>query len=81
MVLGHNIWSGGALVVVVTVVGWITLVKSLLFLFLPPELMELAIADGAAIILQLDFPDLNERLRVRVLRDVCHDLLRVHSEA
>lgn len=37
MVLAHNIWSGGALVVVVTLVGWITLVKSLFFLFLPPE--------------------------------------------
>ncbi|MGA7795761.1 MAG: hypothetical protein WCA19_22235 [Candidatus Acidiferrales bacterium] len=37
MVLAHNIWSGGALVVVVTVVGWMTLTKSLLFLFLPPE--------------------------------------------
>jgi hypothetical protein len=37
MVLAHNIWSGGALVVTVTVVGWITLTKSLLFLFLPPE--------------------------------------------
>src|ERR1700722_8974780 len=37
MVLAHNIWSGGALVVVVAVVGWITLTKSLLFLFLPPE--------------------------------------------
>ena len=38
MVLAHNIWSGGALAVVVTLVGWITLVKSLLFLFLPPEM-------------------------------------------
>jgi len=38
MVLAHNIWSGGALVVVVTVIGWITLLKSLLFLFLPPEM-------------------------------------------
>jgi hypothetical protein len=37
VVLAHNIWSGGALVVVVTLVGWITLTKSLLFLFLPPE--------------------------------------------
>jgi len=37
MVLAHNIWSGGALVVVVTLVGWITLIKSLFFLFLPPE--------------------------------------------
>ena len=37
IVLAHNIWSGGALVVVVTLVGWITLIKSLFFLFLPPE--------------------------------------------
>jgi len=38
MVLAHNIWAGGALTVIVTLVGWITLVKSLFFLFLPPEL-------------------------------------------
>jgi hypothetical protein len=38
MVLAHNVWSGGALVVVVTVVGWMTLTKSLFFLFLPPEM-------------------------------------------
>ena len=38
MVLAHNVWSGGALVVVVTLVGWITLIKSLFFLFLPPEM-------------------------------------------
>jgi hypothetical protein len=38
MVLAHNIWSGGTLAVVVTLVGWITLVKGLLFLFLPPEM-------------------------------------------
>jgi hypothetical protein len=29
---------GSALVVVVTLVGWITFIKSLLFLFLPPEM-------------------------------------------
>jgi hypothetical protein len=38
MVLAHNIWSGGTLVVVVTLVGWVALVKSLFFLFLPPEM-------------------------------------------
>jgi len=38
MVLAHNIWSGGAVVVVVTLVGWITLVKSLSLLFLPPDM-------------------------------------------
>lgn len=37
MVLGHNIWSGGAMPVVVTVLGWITLVKGLLLLFLSPD--------------------------------------------
>jgi hypothetical protein len=37
IVLAHNIWSGGALPVVVTLVGWISLIKSLIFLFLPPE--------------------------------------------
>lgn len=37
IVLAHNIWSGGALAVVVTVVGWLTLIKGLLFLVLPVE--------------------------------------------
>jgi hypothetical protein len=35
MVLAHNVWSGGTLPVVVTLVGWATLIKGLLFLFLP----------------------------------------------
>ncbi len=39
MVLAHNVWSGGALPVVVTLVGWITLIRSLLILFLPPEMV------------------------------------------
>ncbi|MGH9680538.1 MAG: hypothetical protein ACRD4Y_11370, partial [Candidatus Acidiferrales bacterium] len=38
LVLAHNIWSGSALTVMVTLVGWIILIKSLLLLFLPPEL-------------------------------------------
>jgi len=38
MVLGHNIWSKGALAVVVTLVGWLTLLKGLFFLLLPPEI-------------------------------------------
>jgi hypothetical protein len=36
MVLAHNIWSGGALAVVVTLVGWAALIKGVLFLFLSP---------------------------------------------
>jgi len=35
-ILSHNIWSGGALPVIVTLIGWLTLLKGLLFLFLPP---------------------------------------------
>lgn len=35
MVLGHNLWSGGALPVVVTLVGWLTLLKGLFLLILP----------------------------------------------
>jgi hypothetical protein len=35
MVLAHNVWSGGAPAVVVTLCGWAALIKGLLFLFLP----------------------------------------------
>ena len=35
LVLTHNIWSGGALTVLVTVIGWLTLAKGLMF-WLPP---------------------------------------------
>ena len=34
MVLSHNIWSGGVLPVVVTILGWLTLLKGLMFLLL-----------------------------------------------
>jgi hypothetical protein len=37
MVLGHNLWRGGALTVVVTIVGWIALLKGLALLFLPMQ--------------------------------------------
>jgi hypothetical protein len=36
MVLAHNVWSGAASAVIVTVVGWITMIKGLLLLFLSP---------------------------------------------
>lgn len=35
MVLAHNQWSGGAPTVVITALGWLMLVKSLLTLLLP----------------------------------------------
>lgn len=37
MVLSHNVWSGGAVTVIVTLVGWIALIKGALLLMLPPE--------------------------------------------
>jgi vacuolar-type H+-ATPase subunit I/STV1 len=37
MVLAHNVWSGSALAVIVTLVGWATLIKGLLFMILTPE--------------------------------------------
>ncbi|MGA8871980.1 MAG: hypothetical protein WB460_12620 [Candidatus Acidiferrales bacterium] len=37
IVLAHNVWSGGALAVVVTLVGWISLIKGLIFLLLSPK--------------------------------------------
>jgi vacuolar-type H+-ATPase subunit I/STV1 len=40
MVLGHNVWKGGALPVVVTLVGWLSLIKGLLILFLPARWVE-----------------------------------------
>ena len=39
LVVGHNVWSGGALPITVTIVGWVSLIKGLAFLFLPPGQM------------------------------------------
>ncbi len=35
-----NLWSGGALPILVTTVGWLTLIKGLAFLALPPTLAD-----------------------------------------
>ena len=37
MVLGHNVWTGGALPIVVTLFGWLSLGKGVLLLFLTPD--------------------------------------------
>ncbi len=37
IILCHNVWSGGVRPVIVTLVGWITLIKGLLLVFLTPE--------------------------------------------
>lgn len=36
MVVGHNVWSGGVLPVVVTLVGWLILAKGLVLLVIAP---------------------------------------------
>ena len=37
IIVGHNVWDGGALPVVVTLAGWLSFIKGLLFMALPPE--------------------------------------------
>jgi hypothetical protein len=37
MILGHNVWSGGTLPVVVTLIGWLALAKGALLFFVTPE--------------------------------------------
>ena len=37
MILAHNVWSGGALPAIVTAIGWLTLLKGLMFWILPPQ--------------------------------------------
>jgi len=36
MVLGHNVWTGGALPVVVTVIGWVLLIRGIVLVFISP---------------------------------------------
>ena len=37
IVLAHNVWSGGALPIIVTLFGWVSLIKGTLLLTLSPE--------------------------------------------
>jgi len=37
MILGHNIWSGGALPVVVTLIGWLMAIRGAVLLALSPS--------------------------------------------
>lgn len=37
IVLAHNIWFGGILPLLVTLIGWVMLIRGVLFLFLPPQ--------------------------------------------
>jgi hypothetical protein len=46
MVLGHNVWSGGVLPVVVTLTGWAMLIKGSMLLFLSPEAVYVTLIAG-----------------------------------
>ena len=35
MVLAHNVWSKSPVVVIVTLLGWLTLIKGIVYLLLP----------------------------------------------
>ena len=37
IILTHNIWTGGALPILVTLIGWVMVIRGVLFLFLAPE--------------------------------------------
>jgi hypothetical protein len=39
IVIGHNVWSGGALPILVTLVGWFSVLRGVVFLALSPEAM------------------------------------------
>ena len=38
-VIGHNVWSGGALPVAVTVLGWMMLIKGVVLMAAPPDML------------------------------------------
>jgi hypothetical protein len=40
LVLAHNVWSGGLLPLVVTLVGWLMLTKGTVLLFLTPAMVQ-----------------------------------------
>jgi hypothetical protein len=39
LVLSHNIWSGGGVPVAVSVIGWLSLIKGLILITLPHDLL------------------------------------------
>jgi hypothetical protein len=49
IVLGHNVWTGGALAVVITLFGWAALLKGVSLLLVPPEQMAAATRAWASI--------------------------------
>jgi hypothetical protein len=46
IILNHNVWSGGPTPVLVTLIGWVSLGKGLLLLFLSPGAESAVFLDG-----------------------------------
>ncbi len=46
LVLGHNVWSGGPVPVIVTLTGWLSLMKGLTLLFLTPDAAPVFFLEG-----------------------------------
>ena len=46
MVLAHNVWSGGVVTIVVTLVGWLILLKGIFLLALPGTVPDIVSAFG-----------------------------------
>jgi len=46
MTLGHNVWAGGARPVIITLIGWATLLKGLLCLLIPPDMAPVLLLGG-----------------------------------
>jgi hypothetical protein len=40
MVLAHSLWFSGLLALVVTLIGWLTLIRNVVWLFLPAETLQ-----------------------------------------
>jgi len=40
MVLAHTVWSKGLLAFIITLIGWVTLIRSIVLLFLPLEAID-----------------------------------------
>ncbi len=65
VVIGHNVWSGGALPVAVTVLGWMMLVKGIALMAMPPRM------------LVASYSFLNSPQRLRLLDGPGHHLQRM----
>jgi hypothetical protein len=46
IVLAHNVWSGSVLAVIVTLIGWLLVLRGVVWLFTPPEKRQILRGDA-----------------------------------